>query len=214
MEAQITYRTELVRKTIHLSSLCIPIIYFFIPREQALMLLVPIMLIFFVIDMGRYYVKPLRDIFSRFFGWLLRKHENDAERKRLNGATYVLIAALLSVFIFPKFIALISLTILIIGDTFAALFGRKFGKHRFKNKSLEGLSAFIISGSIVILLSPKIDYNIAEYFIGIFAVVVGGLVEAFITSIDDNLTIPLSVGATMWLLYYWLLPTLNVFKWG
>ena len=211
--AQIAYRSELVRKAIHLCSLAIPVIYLFVTREQALMMLVPVTIFAVVIDLGRYYFPPLRSLFHRFFGWLLRKHESDTRKKRLNGATYVLISAAVSVFIFPKFIALTSFTVLIIGDTFAALIGRKFGRHPFNGKTVEGTLAFIVSGMLVIILSPKIDYRTAEYLIGFFAVVIGAVVEALSISIDDNLSIPLSVGATMWILYHFFLPMLNVFKW-
>ncbi|MFI5253666.1 MAG: diacylglycerol/polyprenol kinase family protein [Bacteroidota bacterium] len=214
MPLQITYRTELVRKAIHLSSLSIPVIYLFIAREQALMLLLPATIFFIIIDLGRYYFLPLQTLFYQSFGSLLRSHETDTKRKRLNGATYVLIAASLCVYIFPKYIALTSFTILIIGDMMAALIGRKYGKHRFNQKSIEGTLAFIASGFLIILLTPKIDYRLAEYLIGFVAVIIGALVEALIVHIDDNLAVPLSAGTTMWFAYSLLLPTLNVFKWG
>jgi dolichol kinase len=212
-EAQITYRNELVRKAIHLSSLWISIFYYFVSRELALLVLVPITVLFIAGDLGRYYSPHLQMLVNKLFGWLLRRHENDARQKRLNGASYVLIAAFLSILIFPKFIAIISFTILIIGDSVAALIGRKFGKHRYGQKSFEGTLAFIMSGILIILITPKIDYGLGEYFIGFAAVIVGGLVEAFIVNIDDNLTVPLSVGATMWIAYSLLLPGLNVYFW-
>jgi dolichol kinase len=211
--AQITYRNELVRKAIHLSSLWIPIVYYFVSRELALLVLVPITVLFIAADLGRYYSPHLQLLVNKLFGWLLRRHENDAKQKRLSGATYVLIAASLSIFIFPKFIALTSFTILIIGDSVAALIGRKFGKHRYGQKSFEGTLAFIVSGILIILITPKIDYSIGEYIIGVAAVIVGALVEAFVVNIDDNLSIPLSVGATMWAAYSLLLPGLNIYLW-
>ncbi len=85
---------------------------------------------------GRFILpKSFAKIFYKVFGFLLRKHEIDKEKKNLTGATYVLISALICALIFPKVIFVTAFTILIISDTMAALIGRKFGKHKiFKKK--------------------------------------------------------------------------------
>ena len=50
-------------------------------------------------------------------------------------------------------------------------------------------------------------------FIGVVAAFVGMLAEVFSSDIvDDNLAVPLSVGATMWLLYLLFLPGLNIYQ--
>jgi dolichol kinase len=92
-------------------------------------------------------------IFYTIFGFLLRQHEVDTGKKNLNGATYVLISALICVIIFPKIFFVTAFTILIISDSLAALIGRKFGRHKLFAKSLEGTLAFFISASIVILFT-------------------------------------------------------------
>jgi len=109
---------------------------------------------------------------------------------------------------------IIGFSILIISDITAALIGRRFGKHKFIAKSLEGSLAFFVSAIVVIALTPKIEYLPSEYLIGIAAALVGTIAEALPADIDDNLTIPISVGAVLWLLYTILLPTLNVYKFG
>ncbi len=142
---------------------------------------------------------------------MLRKHEVDHEKKNLNGATYVLISALIGVIIFPKVIFITAFAILIISDTSAALIGRKFGKKPFLRKSLEGTLAFFISASIVILFTPKLTDSIAEYMIGLIAALIGALVENVSYGIaDDNLSIPLSVGFVMWALYLIIFPNLDL----
>jgi dolichol kinase len=208
--ATIEYRHEIVRKGIHLFSLSIPIIYFFISKQFALCLLLPVTAAFIIVDTARYYIPIVSRWFYKWFGWLLRRHETDEKRKRLNGASNVLIAASLSVIIFPKVIALTAITILIISDTTSALIGRRFGKHRFFAKSLEGSLAFFISAVIVVFIMPKIDRLPMEYVVGIIASIVGTIVEALPIKIDDNLTIPLSVGFALWILYVWLLPAVNL----
>jgi dolichol kinase len=143
---------------------------------------------------------------------LLRSHEQNERGRRLNGATYVLLAATLLVVLFPKVIAITAIAVLIISDTSAALIGRRYGRHRFMSKSLEGASAFFLSGLLVVAIAPKVEYSAAEYAIGAAATLLGAVVEASAIGLDDNLSIPLTVGAAMWLLYLIFLPALNLFK--
>jgi dolichol kinase len=49
-----------------------------------------------------------------------------------------------------------------------------------------------------------------EYMIGIIAAAIGTVVEAFPIKVDDNLTIPLAVGFSLWGLYAWLLPVIDL----
>ena len=208
--ATIDYRYEIVRKGIHLFSLSIPTIYFFISQQLALCLLLPITAAFIGVDVARYYIPAVSRWFYRWFGWLLRRHETDTSRKQLTGASNVLISACLCVLLFPKVIAINAFTILIISDTTSALVGRRFGRHRFFAKSLEGSLAFFISAVMVILIAPKVSRLPAEYVIGIIAAAIGAVVEALPIRIDDNLSIPLAVGFSLWWLYMLLLPTLDL----
>jgi dolichol kinase len=208
------YRIEVIRKAIHLVSLSIPITYYFISKTTALILVIPLMVAFLTVDIARYYHKPVEEWFYKFFGFLLRKRESDKKKKTLNGATYVLISATICIIFFPKIIMIIGFSILIISDITAALIGRKFGKHKFIAKSLEGSLAFFVSAIGVIALTPKIEYLPGEYLIGIVAALVGTIAEALPADIDDNLSIPISVGAILWLLYTIFLPTLNIYKFG
>ncbi|MDI6767145.1 MAG: SEC59/DGK1/VTE5 family protein [Bacteroidota bacterium] len=208
------YRIEIIRKAIHLCSLSIPIAYYYLPKSIILYILIPLTIAFLTVDIARHYHKPIEDWFYKYFGFMLRKHESDKRRKTLNGATYVLISATICVIIFPKIITVASFAILIISDITAALIGRRFGKHRFFSKSLEGSAGFFFSALIVIAVSPKIEYQLSEYLISIVAAFVGTITEALPVKIDDNLSIPIVVGITLWLLYIIFLPTLNIYKFG
>lgn len=198
----IHYRDELIRKLIHLCSLSIPVIYYFIPTSTAAYILGALTLFALIMDLGRYLNPGFGKIFYKVFGFLLRDHEVDHKKKNLNGATYVLIAAFLGVLIFPKLLFITAFTILIVSDTSAALIGRKFGRIKFLKKSLEGTLAFFISASLVIFFTPKIGSYGAEYLIGFIAAFIGALVENVSSGvIDDNISIPFSIGFAMWGLY-------------
>jgi dolichol kinase len=207
-----SYATEIIRKGIHLCSLLIPVVYYFIPKQTALAILIPLTLAFGLSDIGRLFVPAVGRIYNTYFGFLLRSHEQNGGGRRLNGATYVLIAATLLVLFFPKVIAITAIAVLIISDTSAALIGRRYGKHRFMSKSLEGAGAFFISGLLVVAFTPKVEYAPAEYLIGAAAALFGAVVESSAIGLDDNLSIPLTVGGFMWILYLLFLPALNLFK--
>lgn len=210
----ISYSVELVRKAIHFSSIAIPMFYMFTLRSVALAVFIPLTVMFVSIDIARHYHPSVQEWFYGTFGRLLRGRESNKERKRLNGATYVLISATLCVALFPKFIAVVSLMIMSISDLFSALIGRRFGKHRFLGKSFEGTSAFFLSALLITILTPKIDYVFGEYLVGAISALAGAIVEALPWELDDNLTIPLSVGFTMWAAYALWYPSLNVYKFG
>jgi dolichol kinase len=207
-----SYGTEFIRKGIHLFSLLIPVVYYFITKSTALAILVPLTLAFGLSDVCRLFIPSVGRVYNTWFGFLLRSHEQNEHGRRLNGATYVLLAATLLVLFFPKVIAITSIAVLIISDTSAALIGRRFGRHRFMSKSLEGASAFFLSGLLVIAFAPKVEYALAEYVIGAAAAFLGAVVEASPIGLDDNLSIPLTVGGVMWLLYLLFLPAMNLFK--
>lgn len=207
----IDYTTELLRKSIHLCSLSISIVYYFVTRESALMILIPLAIFSLSIDLVRYYSAPVSKLFYSLFGFMLREHEVNNKKKTLTGATYVLLGAALVVLIFPKVFVIPAIAVLIFGDIAAALLGRKFGKHKFLAKSLEGTLAFFVVGSLVILVSPKIAGLPEEYIIGFVSVGVGAIVENISYGLaDDNLTIPITVCLAMWALYSIFLPELGV----
>lgn len=206
-----SYATELIRKSIHLGSLSIPVIYYFIPRNTALAILIPLTLIFALSDIARLHIPAFGTLYNRLFGFLLRRHELRAAKPRLTGATYVLLSALLCIWFFPKVVVITAFAILIISDTAAALIGRRYGRHPLLGKSLEGSTAFLVTALLVVALAPKIHYHPAEYVIGAVAALIGAIAEAVSgDAVDDNLSIPISIGLVMWVLYGILLPGVDV----
>jgi len=207
----IDYKDELVRKLIHLTSMLIPIIYYFIPKLDALVILGSLAIFAMTLDLSRYFSPQIAKVFYKIFGFLLRKHEIDSKKRNLNGATYVLISAFIGVFIFPKVIFIAAFSILIIGDSMAALIGRKYGKNKFIFKSLEGTLAFFISSCIVVLFAPKVGYFPEEYLIGFIVAFIGAITENISYKfVDDNLSIPFAVGLSLWMLYAIFLPDLEL----
>lgn len=203
---QIDYKNELARKAIHLSSISIPIIYYHITRELALTLLIPMFLGFLFVDLMKLYVKPVANWYHKNFSSMLRPHELDEKKKRLNGATYVSLSACLVVVLFPKMIAIAAFSILIISDSLAALIGRKFGRHKIGTKTLEGSIAFLVSAILIVIFTPNLSI-----VVGIMMSLTATIVELYPIGfrghqLDDNLTIPMISGGLGYAWYLLLLP--------
>ncbi len=220
VQDNVDFKAELVRKGIHLLSLVIPLTYYFIPKAIALLILIPMTAAFVTVDLARYDVPLISKLFYKFFGFLLRRHEVNEKKHALNGATFMLISAVICVIIFPKFIMINSFTVLILGDASSAVFGKRYGRHKVLPgrgipKSYEGSLAFILAAVVAVALTPKINYSLAEYAVGVAASLVAAVAEVLSYSIvDDNIAVPISFGLTMWALYILFLPHLNLFFLG
>ena len=186
-------RQEILRKTIHvIVNSLIPLIYLFfnIPKLWMAILLGLASVFIILIDIERSRDDWLSTIFAKYFNKMLRIHERNG---KLTGASYVFIGAFISVAIFPKEIAVLALLFTAIGDTAAALYGRKFGKIKIWNKTLEGSIVGLIACIIIALFFPQIP-NIVK-FSGAFAAM---FIELLHIKVDDNLRIPLFSGIIMY----------------
>lgn len=198
---QISYFQEILRKSIHLCSLTIPIVYSFVSKETGLLILIPLTLFALFADIARHFSSSVRTLIHTYFGRMMRPHELDSSRFLLNGATYVLMSASLCVLVFPKIIAIVAFSILIVSDIAAALIGRRYGRRPFLDKSLIGTSAFVLSGILVVIaivLLTAAPWQLV--LLGSIGAVVGGVIEAASIRLrmDDNFSIPISIGLTMW----------------
>jgi len=207
----LSFRKEATRKLIHVTGLALPLIYFYTPRPIALEILIAITATGLVLDFARHRHSQIGEVFNKLFILILRRHEFDADGKHLNAVTWFFIAATVSVAVFPKYITIASITVALLGDAAAALIGRHFGRPRFHGKSLAGSCAFFFVASTAMLLLPKIHYNRGEYLIAVVVALVGTLAELTpVNVIDDNFVVPLSVAGSMWLLYTFVFPEMNL----
>jgi dolichol kinase len=199
---KITYRQEVYRKLIHLTSLWIPLAIWLLPHGVSVILLAALLpLSFFVEIMRSYPNSKFTKLYNKFFCSLLRDHEKCTKRIKITGATYVIVAALFCVIFFSKIIAVVALSVMLISDTAAALVGRKFGRNKMgEGKTVEGCLAFVLSGIMVVYALGYLDGQISHfYFSGCIAVIMALLAELYSRKlyIDDNLSIPLVVGIIM-----------------
>jgi dolichol kinase len=147
--------------------------------------------------------KYLGALYGKLFKKMLRADVKPGQWI-VSGGAPVLAAALLVNVIFPAPVAAAALAVMLTGDAAAALIGRKFGRHKIVNgKSLEGCIAFILVGYGALAAVLAIAGMPGNFFRwGIAAVILAAVVELFQKQLklDDNFTIPLSVGIVLcWL---------------
>ena len=179
---------ELLRKSIHLSGLTLPVIYLFLDKPTMLVIIGILTGLALTVELVKWLSPHFGAFFFRIFTPLLRKHER---KGAVTGATYYLMSAFLCIFFFAKTLAIVCIFFMVLGDMAAALVGEKWGRTKLLgSKSLEGSAAcFIVCVAIALVqLNP---------IIAVIGAFVATVVELIPVPIDDNLTVPLISGAVM-----------------
>ena len=185
---------EYQRKAIHLFNLIIPFIYWFIIPDQNKfkIIIITFTALFILADYFRTKSKLIKKLFIIFFDKMLREHELKGQ---FTGATWVMISASVTILVFPKYIAIISLIFMSIGDTFAALIGRKFGKLKIYDKSFEGFL-----GGLIVCLVAAYYYDPLPFYISGVGALTAMLFETLPLPLDDNFRIPIGSAIIMTIL--------------
>ncbi|MCQ2380053.1 MAG: hypothetical protein MJ025_03920 [Victivallaceae bacterium] len=199
---EITYFEEIKRKLVHLSSLWMVIVTLLVDSQLARVLLFLGILLFVLVSEHSYSCngRYLGRLYGVIFGRMLRARANPGQWI-VSGAAPVLAAAVIVNLMFPRHVAAMSLAIMLVGDAFAALVGRRFGRTKLVDgKSLEGTLAFVASASVAMLVIVcACRLGVGMFCLALVGVVTGALAELFQKSLkaDDNVVIPLVSGMGM-----------------
>ncbi len=194
---------ELRRKAIHVLGSFIAVAYYFIEKDTALFVLVIINAILIYVEWLRLSGKiRLPDI-------LLRPHEN----KQVAAYIYFQIAALISILIFEKTIAIAAILMLALGDTASGLAGAlmnrgnvRYARGKLIVKPLPIMAVMfavcVITGFLLMRLpfAPDMGYvPFLVYVAGALGATLGDAIPLQIQGrpVDDNLLIPILSGAFM-----------------
>ncbi len=177
---------EIMRKSVHLISIFIVLIYEFFGKEAVLWVLMLFLVTVLFLD----YLRLEKSMKIPFFYTMYR----DQEANRLGGHIYFALGAISAIALFSREIAYAAILMTTFGDMAAALIGKFYGKKRvFKgifnnNKSIEGsVSEFIVDFLIGFLITGNPAVSLVMSF---FAT----LTETAVNKIDDNLVIPIFSG--------------------
>ena len=174
-------KIKLYRKAIRFAALIFPILYFWFSKTIIIWLIVAFLVLFLVLDFAR----------KTKLGKLLYK-KGEA---KVSGFTLFLIAALFTVLIFGKEIAILALVFAAIGDNMAVLIGIPFGKKKLiGKKTLEGAVACLASCFLAgLIVMAFLEVPLLIVILGAFAATLTELFSGYY----DNLTIAPFAAAVM-----------------
>ena len=192
---------EVRRKLIHLGFIVLPL-WLLHPlgpwprsRSEFRTLFIVLVVGAIAVDLLRLHAPGVRKFFRRFFGEMIREHEELS----LLGSTYLLLAALLAIEIFPQPVAAAALGFTVLGDAFAAMAGKAWGRTRLFHKTLEGaLAGLAACLAWAAFLGAGGHVPWMPLLVGALA---ASLIELLPIPLDDNLGITLFSGYVMKLLW-------------
>ncbi|AKB82233.1 phytol kinase [Methanosarcina barkeri 3] len=177
---------EILRKSVHLVSILIVLIYEFYGKEAILWVLMLFLVTVLVLD----YFRIEHGIRIPFFHIMYRKSESD----RFGGHIFFALGAISVISLCSREIAYSAILMATFGDLTAGLIGKFYGKRRvfqkiFKNdKSIEGsASEFLIDFFIGLLILGNPIVSLVMAFLAT-------LTETAVNKIDDNLIVPVFAG--------------------
>ncbi|MFB0515802.1 MAG: diacylglycerol/polyprenol kinase family protein [Candidatus Neomarinimicrobiota bacterium] len=179
------------RKLIHLGSSVLPLGYWIIGRDAAIVALIVLTVLMLAIEAARMNSTWGRALYQRFLGSVTRP----SEERRPTGATYVFIGALVAAILFTPTIAILSMLFMSIGDTAASLVGQRYGRIRIGDKSLEGTLACFLTCLLLALLA---DLTWPVTLAGAATAALAELIPWPL--VNDNTAIPVLSGGAMTLL--------------
>ncbi|AGB05396.1 dolichol kinase [Aciduliprofundum sp. MAR08-339] len=210
------------RKLLHLSGLLVPLLYVIVGKEWSIVVISIALIVFFMIEPLRVYSLESKKIVERMRPYVteemyrflneridkltksIKEIEREEERLCIGAHIYFAVASLIVIILFPKWIVIGAIAVATLGDALAAVIGKKYGKHRFRNgKSWEGSTAFFITSFIVLLLVLFSHYPI-EYVIlaAIIGSIVGALVELYNVPPNDNFSNQIFISLALYVLTF------------
>ncbi|MBI1798782.1 MAG: hypothetical protein HYR73_03760 [Candidatus Eisenbacteria bacterium] len=191
---------EAQRKLVHLSFIVLPLdllteaLPFPRGRGQWRLLLIALCLAAIAIDLLRIHEQRVKRFFREFLGELIREHEQFS----LMGSTYLLIASLLAIEIFPREVAAAAIGFTVLGDAFAAMIGKAWGRRPFFNKTLEGAAGGLLA--CLAWAAFLTAFGHLPWPVALAGAVAASLIELLPIPLDDNLGMTLVAGYVMKLL--------------
>ena len=185
--------SEFSRKILHLLNMVVPLIHvYFIQDSMGMLIFLSFMVIFcFFIEVLRTRYFILHKLFKKYLHFMMRDSEKEGQ---ITGATYVFAGSLFTVILIPKPFCIVALFFLAVGDTFAALVGMNYPFLKIGRKTLSGSIACFVTCCMIGLLF-SFGLNTSTIMFGAF---IATLTELSSMKINDNLSIPIFSGISMY----------------
>lgn len=172
------------------------------PQNIALIILGAFLLLGLFLEAARLHNPLFNEKVLRFFGPIMRNHEVG----QMCTATHYLTSVMVSIAIFPKPIAVLSILYLACGDPVASLVGILYGHlgPKFKSgKSWIGTAAGIsVCAAITFFFLKGLSISSEKaLLLAMIGGIAGGTAELLPFDMDDNFTIPIISGFVLWLAF-------------
>jgi dolichol kinase len=184
---------EIKRQCVHsLGVFLILILQVFGKEMTSLLLFISIILLFILAEYRKSRLKiakpkPIEEI-ENLVEDEIKTYERPNELP-FKGAITFLIGSFLSIFLFKPFASIASIAVLALADSVSTLIGYYFGKHKTfinRKKTWEGSIAFFITSLTILFFFVPLSIALIVTFISTFV--------EMLPRIDDNLTVPITVG--------------------
>jgi dolichol kinase len=191
---------ELRRQLLHLTTVLIPLLYYFFPdikpftgQQWTMILFIVFGGLYVFADYFRRYSTFIKKVFLFFASPFIR----DIEEEKMTAASHIAITFFLILAIFPIRISVPACMLLSVADSASGIFGRWLGKNTwYKQYTYAGTIAFIIAGLLLYLLAfPYIPIWKAA-----LVVVLCALFEGLFSHFDDNVVIPIAAAVLLMML--------------
>ncbi len=175
---------------------------FGLSKTGSIVILTVSFVFFMTMEIMRLKFSKFNELAIKLWGPVMRTNEVN----RMSGTPFYVGSVLLSVAVFPKPIAILSILFLAVGDPISSIFGILWGDRgiRFANgKSLIGT----VAGMGICTLMTMIYFWVVDVpflqaaLIALSGGIAGGGAEMLPLEIDDNFVIPLVSGLALWIAF-------------
>jgi dolichol kinase len=141
------------------------------------------------LDVLRFAWPPVNVLFFRF----LSRLASPREAAGIASSTWYMVGITLAAALFPVPHAVGGILVLALADPSASYVGQRWGRHKLGTGSWEGTAVFVAVAIAVLFRAWPLPHVLVT-------VAVATVVERSDWGLDDNLTLPLAVAGTLWVL--------------
>jgi dolichol kinase len=184
----------------HMGGLLLVAGYAYLGRRDGLVALLVFLVAVTVLDLVRLRAAKANEFMFTHFRRFIRGNE----RGKLTGSPWYASGVLISAYLYDLPILAYAVAFLAIGDVAATNVGRRFGTIKlWGGRSLQGTLGFIVFASLAGLVISALFYPLPVWMI-LLGASVAAVVEIAPFGLNDNLTIPVISGGSMWVVVYLL----------
>ena len=190
--SEIVGKIHIKRKILSLSIIGLAVLFFYLPDDLVIRMMVSISIIFVFLDFVHYKIGE-ENILTRLYFKLYPKKPHEY-KKMLSDASIFFLSTLIMVIVFPKEIVAFSVIIFIVADIVSHVFGIIFHQGKlFWNQEktwggvLPSFFSALLVGYLIVKLVPHFDLNFLQIAVLSATIALFGTLDEF-----DNLAMPWS----------------------